>query len=302
MRSARWTRTLAPLAATCALLLFGLAPAASATFPGERGRIAFDRKVGPSNYVYTARASGKDQRRLPCTRRDTAGRCYDSGPTWSADGKLIALTNATGFALVRPDGSVVRQIAVTTFGGVQLYPGADGPSISPNGQRLVFFADDEDSISVGDTGSIYTVNVDGSGLDQLASEAVSPAFSATGRIAFAAGGIFIHRPTQSKDVYGGEADDPVWGPGSKRIAFSCDSFESICERRASGEGKVRRFVKVRKGDERQRTEPAYSPDGRYLIYERFTSANNIDVLVRRLKTGRTRVIQNARNPDWQPRP
>jgi Tol biopolymer transport system component len=282
-------------------LALGLAPAAHAAFPGKRGLIAFERIVGGSSYVYTVKPDGTRVRRLPCTRLDDAGRCRDRAPVWSRTGRRIALVNATGFALVNADGSGIRQIPVSTFGALELFP--RDVSIAPDGQRLVFAADDEDSTSVGRPGDIYVIRTDGTGLENRLTEAVDPAWSVTNRIAFAEIGILVERPgRRALTVYGGEAGTPDWSPRATRIAFSCHSFEEICARRASGRGRVRRLVRARRGDHRDRTAPAWSPDSRYLAYQRLGSRGSADIIVLNLRNRRTRTIRNARDPSWQPRP
>ena len=94
------------------------------------------------------------------------------GPVWSPSGKLLTFQQGSQLATMRSDGTALRRLPQLTSG--------DGvPTWSPKGGRLAF------------TGSsiccnwLYTVRTDGTGLRRvIAQEALMPAWSVTGTIAF----------------------------------------------------------------------------------------------------------------------
>jgi Tol biopolymer transport system component len=82
--------TLAFLALTLGLAVALLAPGATATFGGKNGRIAFVSTPLADEgkfEIYTMRAIGGDARRL------THNAAFDSGPTFSPDGKRIGFVS-----------------------------------------------------------------------------------------------------------------------------------------------------------------------------------------------------------------
>ncbi|MDP9383645.1 MAG: hypothetical protein M3P50_00140 [Actinomycetota bacterium] len=114
-------------------------------------RVAFTRQRGdPEGFatrIWTMDGEGGDQRQLTPTPRSGGGqRPEDSTPAWSPDGQTIAFTSRRGlddpdaFAgggghvwTIRPDGQGMRPL--TTGAGSQ-----NGPSFSPDGLRVAYFA------------------------------------------------------------------------------------------------------------------------------------------------------------------
>jgi Tol biopolymer transport system component len=91
---------------------------------------------------------------------------------WSADSRRIALegfdpSNPTrpdvGVYIAAADGSGLRQVTSSSDGRPHLYP-----SLSPDGRRLAFLAQDPDPPMIGAAaGDLFVVNLDGTGIDQM---------------------------------------------------------------------------------------------------------------------------------------
>jgi Tol biopolymer transport system component len=141
----------------------------SPTWSPDGTRIAFSGSRGPGSAgIYIMNSDGTNLKRL-----------VDGGPpVWSPDGTRIAFSNGFGIAIIYADGSGRRNIslprlAFSSFGW------------SPDSSKLVIsLADPGSTLS----GSIFTVNADGSGL------------------------------TQIDNTSGGQT--PCWSPDGTKIAFS----------------------------------------------------------------------------------
>jgi Tol biopolymer transport system component len=85
-----------------------LATPAAAAQPS--GTIVFSRTVGEQAELFSIQADGKGLKRL------TSEPAWDSEPTWSPDRRVIAAFGSGGIVIRRPDGSLVRRIAIPTEG------------------------------------------------------------------------------------------------------------------------------------------------------------------------------------------
>ena len=257
-----------------AVLVLLIAPAAEAAFPGENGRIAFERVTGDSSIV-SVRPDGSRVRELsrggsPSYSDDgrVAYYCFgvctmnakgsgnrvvnDRGgdPAFSASGEQIAFVQCDRIRipgrcinevwLVRDDGSNPRPISPR--GPTDDQP-ADQPAFSSRG--LIAFNRKD---------SIWTMRLDGSAQDRLATGS-SPDFSPDGqRLVFSRG-----RAIATLPVSGGEprrvirGSEPTWSPNGRRIAY--------VDIRPTPEGGVQRdifTVKVNGDDPRRVTRtPTY---------------------------------------------
>jgi Tol biopolymer transport system component len=142
-------------------MLFALAPAAFAAFPGQDGKIAFTGypiSGEPDIYVVDPDGSGL----LPLTSHPAA----DFSPAWSPDGKRIAFVSArdgnTEIYVMDADGSgPTRLTTTTTF--------EFAPAWSPDGSKIAFHAGDGNDLE------IWVMNADGTNPEQRTNNSVSDA-------------------------------------------------------------------------------------------------------------------------------
>jgi TolB protein len=146
------------------LLMLGalaLPAAASATFPGQNGKIAFMSERDEPNpsgcgftcnwEIYSINPDGTGLTRL------TNSPGFDGDPTWSPDGNKIAFASrrngSDAIYTMFADGTGVTKLTT----GDPCYPDERYPAWSPNMQKLAFVGggncDDE----------LFTINADGTG-------------------------------------------------------------------------------------------------------------------------------------------
>jgi TolB protein len=116
-------------------------------------QIAFKAEADGNNEIYVINADGTSLINL--TNHPSA----DGHPTWSPDSTKIAFTsNRSAYVeiyIMNADGTNIIQ--VTNFGNVPS-GGPQDVSWSPDGQQLAFIMENYE---------IFTINIDGSGLQQL---------------------------------------------------------------------------------------------------------------------------------------
>jgi Tol biopolymer transport system component len=219
-----------------------------------------------------------------------------SAPTWSADGRLLAVSAGTG-STTWPDGGLrtVAQLAILDPAGalVRLLPlqtGSDeAPAWSPDGSQLAFVG----LVSVtpsGDRHELYTVNADGTGLARRSAagqDVRQVAWSSAGQLAFTSwgrrSGIYLTRPNGPPRRIIRRARSFDWSPDGTRIVatdrprlgvggeqgVSGETALAIFDRRGS---RTRSLTMTGRpiGKTGQRVAnvdaPAWSPDGRRIAF------------------------------------
>jgi Tol biopolymer transport system component len=305
----------AGLAALALVLALALTPHADGAFPGKPGSIAYDSSQqsgggeseetcgSESDSIFTIRPNGSHRVRL--------GKGVD--PSYSPDGKLIVFSVCDGvqedLMLMKADGSGAR--ALTSTPKVS----EDEPTFSADGKRIFF---SRDSGGEGYT-QIYSMALDGSGLMQVAptrheTSDNSPAAAANGRFVVfdREGRLFTMRPNGSQAKKLATGWDPAVSPGSNRVAYS---FRGQIYLIGAAGGGPRQLTHLRSGRFAEVTalSPAFSPDGRWIVFALeesisngpgFNDAQKLDKVS--VKTGKvvtlTKTSVGGFHPDWQPRP
>jgi Tol biopolymer transport system component len=220
------------LAISIALSALAFVAPAHATFMGESGKLAFIRYHPDENAdLWTVNAAGSGLTRLTDNEVFGGDSAYDTGPSWSPDGRKILfgrhrpIEDASGIFTINPDGSGLTRldeymdsfawlrdgrVAFTKWGPeAGLYtvradgtgktrvgpnPDGGGLSWSPDGTRFVYTGWSLDGYSA------WVSNMDGTNVRQILQlpryESPSPTWAPGPRIAFmrhaAAGGWDIY--------------------------------------------------------------------------------------------------------------
>jgi len=155
--------------------------------------IAFFSVRDGDDEIYTIRSDGTDPRRLTNDPAD------DANPSWSPDGAMIAFVSNRGgdfdIWIMESDGSNPVQI---TAGPAD----DDWPAWSPDGSRIAFSRD----------GVIHTMNVDGTGLAELALGLASSWSPDGTRLVFDGNGVSVMNSDGSDIQRIGNGMFPSWGP------------------------------------------------------------------------------------------
>jgi Tol biopolymer transport system component len=259
------------LTSVAALALLGTVAAepAVAAFPGRPGKIAFSRSGNgsfPSNAdIWTASRSGK-QRRLTST-----AAADETSPAYSPNGRLIAFVRRKSadadIWVMRADGSHQRQI---TSGAQDEFQ----PAFYPSGQSILFTRFD------GSRGwTVFSIRLRGAANEKLQiRNATYPIVSPNGRwIAYSrvnggGGGIRLlnTRSGVVQRLTTGSAQELDFSPNSRRIAFTG-------QRRCAHGGNLRfalltvgihdrRAKVIRRSCRREFISPAWSPNGRKIVF------------------------------------
>ena len=229
---------------------------------------------GPIAFTTGSRLEHGIVRRNPNgERRRITNGLRDYYPTWSPDGKQIAFVRPfgeVGFShlfVLDADGSGLHQVG-------SLATDSSGLSWSPDSSRIAF----------GDGTGISTVEPDGSGLERLISKGSSPAWSADGKtIAFTripelfamdADGGNVHRLVALRNTSGHlySLGAPAWSPDAEHVVFVRTDIlrqfkpGGVTIDVADADGTKQRTVATVRIAEAEVIRPAWSPDGRQIVF------------------------------------
>jgi Tol biopolymer transport system component len=243
-------------------------PATAGTFDGRNGAIAFASAGDHGVEIYVVCPDGSSLTRLVKTPNDRVSAYSD----WSPDGRTLAFDS---------DRSGNVELYVQSSNGhlhrLTHNPAGDShPTWSPNGRTLAF-----ESNRSG-VKQIWTVSPSGGPARQVtdfAPGAEEPAYSPTGQwIVFLSGpeqqtALFIVRPDgtglHQLTRRALNAGHPSWSPDGTTIVFN-SNIEQPNGRLWTVDlhGHARQLTHGPTGQED--FEPAYSPDGKYVAYARYT--------------------------------
>jgi Tol biopolymer transport system component len=223
------TRSAVAAIGALAAALTAVSPAL-ATFPGENGKLAFEReREGGGDTtdldVFTMNPDGTDQTRL------NTDETHDTRPDWSPDGHRIVVSSR--LAAIPPTEARPRRIFVMHGDGTCRTQLTDGlydtrPIWSPDARKIAFLR----PTGTFRASDIFVMNADGSGETQvtdhksrMASAAWSPdggrfAFTATtqsGQIPFD-WRIFVVNADGTNATEIAPGGDPNWSPDARYIA------------------------------------------------------------------------------------
>jgi Tol biopolymer transport system component len=276
-------RSIVILGALVALL--ALPTAASATMPGENGRIVFTAFTEQGGQLFTVRPSGSRLRQITHVDGDALNA------DWAPNGRRIVFTigseTASRIATVRPDGSHLRILPQPA--GVF----DDQPSYSPNGQWIYF---ERYTVATNDD-AIWRMKIDGSHQKRILGPfpngfVTDPNVSPDGRTLSFQGwdgslvgpppneeparGLFTARidGTHIKQIRPFSADETVkadWAPDGLRIAvtenanhFDPDDSANVVTMRRDGSN--RRSLTHFHDGVTNAYLGSYSPNGRWLVF------------------------------------
>ena len=269
------------------------APSAHAAFPGQNGKIAFNRCCGSN--VYTMQPDGTGQTLLQ----------PGSQPHWSPDGARLAFTegvdawvmnaDGTGVTALTKGGDYVGQAAWSPYGDelaleeyiVNACPDPD-PQNCPG-----------DDVLVGRTSYPPGSHTGISGFEG----AFEPEWSPDGtRIAVSRGSssdIYIGSPAGGPLTHVTSGQAPAWSPDGSKLAFQRSGDVWVVNADGSGETQLA-------GTPEPDRDPAWSPDGTKIVFSSFQDQTDDEIYVMNADgTGAQRITDNAAadiQPDWQPIP
>ena len=230
----------------------------------DGARIALQGDRDLNSEIYTMAADGSDLQRL------TRAFATDIMPAWSPDGSTIIFARghpaSSDLYQMNTDGTSATRL--TDFDGYE-----HSPTWSPDGKAIAFIRGYGDARLFGESGSIWTMNGDGSDPQLLLDQpAGAPSWSPNGRqIAFESRGEDISR-IKVIDVESGTITDlgpgslPRWSPDGAKLAFVSDRSGNLDVFVMEADGSNVQALTT--GPERD-TLPSWSPDGETILYVSF---------------------------------
>ena len=309
------------IVATASAALAGLTPPASATFPGSRGPIAFQRLLDPneeqSGQIFRTAPGGQKARQLT----HVAGGAF--APDYSPDGTAIIFELRSGDGSpdslyeMRVDGSHATRIPVPCTGTCL---GEGEPAWTPSGDRITFhrafgpIVDDDaseiDITSAGVDGSDEQAmkrfagggrephnsqsSPDGSLMAVTLLNTTAKPKGASAIHLFDAQGNHLRRITPLRL----NAGNPDWSPDGTRIVFN-SSFE--------GQGKVELYTvrpdggglrRLRQERKSYSFDPVWAPNGKRIAFVHGGQTPHIWTV--RADGKKMRKVTHGRLPDFAP--
>jgi Tol biopolymer transport system component len=300
--------------------VLGILPGpASATQPGDNGRIAFSSDRDGDFDIYTMNPDGTDVQQL------TNDPANDFNAAWSPDGSKIAFASDRGGGLY----DVYVMSATPPATPTQLTTNAANdwtPNWSPDGTQIVLGSERDATPSTADDENVYKMNADGTGQTQLTNDVASdggPAYSPDGsKIVFRSkrGGcptncyweLFTMNADGSNETGLTDNDEPYevtssWSPDGTQIVFQVNpaagtpipTSNDIWRIDADGTDEVHLTTN---GD--SEGGPTWSPDGSKVVFDGYDPVDeNFEIYTMAPNgSGRQKVATNAANDldaDWQ---
>jgi tricorn protease-like protein len=288
-------------------------PPARAAFPGKPGLIAYDTSsqsgggesesdcVSESDAIETMRPNGSHRHRLG----------LGDDPAFSPNGRQIAYSVCDGvqedLMVMNSDGSDSHTVLATKN------VSEDQPSFSADGKRLFF---SRDSSGEG-YANIFSVALDGGSLKRLTTARKevsehSPQEAANGGfVVFERNGrILTMRPNGSNQKRLAVGYDPALSPNSRKVAYGGQGQIYLV---GSGGGGARPLTHLKAGRAGAPLAPAFSPDGRWVIFALeqthdygpgFTESQKLMKVS--VASGKVVELTTTKvggfHPDWQPLP
>jgi len=270
-----------------------LAPAASATYPGRNGKLAYEEFGGDDangNTAFSGISSIPLGSHANCASPDGGvtidAPCYLGRIGYSPDGRhIVAQVNGghDRLEVLDASGRHVKRLPLLTAVD-------DEPAYLPDGRRLVFTGTEHNQTN------LYQVGIDGTRLTQLTRGGASwPAPCANGTIAYIhRGALYLRRPNgRSRLLVPSGAMTPDCAPDSRSVIY--ETTKNQC-RIVSSVGGSSRGVRGRCYE-----WPTFSPDGTRI--GSISQDNYITVITLSGRTvSRQQSAYTAAFPAWQPLP